>query len=348
MIKFDGVLEMAALISLVKGEDRYQNVRRALEMIREDVQVAGARRIVVKPNFTSATRSLAVTHVEAVRALLDFLVEMTAAPILIAEGSGMGASNTLAAFRSHGYLALKERYPVSFLDLNRDEAVVTQIFDAHFGPVPVRVSKTILEADYRISICPPKTHDAVILTASLKNLVMGSLLCTESGPRWHLERLGDRFVPQGLRAAPPFQALASRFSLKGDNDKLKVHQGFPAMNLSLYRLGRLLPPHLSVIDGFMAMEGEGPVEGRPLHLGVAITSTDFVAADALAANLMGFQTHQIGYLHYCHQRGLGEGDPERMEIQGERWRACVRRAQPHSTLQAQLRWQIPKVERYLE
>ncbi|MBI2909709.1 MAG: DUF362 domain-containing protein [Chloroflexi bacterium] len=354
-------------VAFVKGDDRYADITKALDLLGDHERITAARKIVVKPNLTRGSCPLSATHVDAVRAVLDYIQEFSSSPVTIAEGAGTGSPASFSAFRSLGYFSLRSKYDVRLVDLNADRWVETEILDAELKPTKVRVAKTIVESDYRISVTPPKTHDCVIVTASLKNLVMGSLVRRENAAvretlRWgiYLAGIARRKVRalrssttggSGLAQEPPPSRLREQilsFVAKASgNDKLRVHQGFPVMNLNLYRLARFVSPHLAVVDGFEAMEGAGPTEGTAVPLGVAIASADSVAADCLAALTMGFEREQIGYLSYCHRMGLGMGDVAAMDIIGDDWRGCVRRCEPHPQYQAQLNWRIPDVGRYL-
>lgn len=334
----------SARVSLIKGDDRYTNVSKALQLIQDDIRLDKVRRILIKPNLTSTTRQLAATHADAIRALLDFLRERTSAQVIIGESPGFG--NATDGFRNFGYLSLGEHYPVRFLDLNTDNSVKVQIFDHQLKPLWIRVAKTVVEADFRISICPPKTHDFVIITASLKNLVMGSIMRKENPLTRKIFAWGSKLKRSS--SVPISGQTASWVGSILGSDKIKVHQGYPAMNLSLYKLARFIPLHLSIIDGFEAMEGDGPVDGAKVDLRVVLASTDFVACDSVAAKLMGFDIDQVGYLAYCHQRGLGQGDLSRIDIIGDSLENCARAFKPHSTYQAQLQWHIDEVEKYLD
>ncbi len=85
-----------------------------------------------------------------------------------------------------------------------------------------------------------------------------------------------------------------------------------------------------------------------MDLRLAIASTDFLAADAVATTIMGFQFSEIGYLAHCHQGGLGEGDLERMEILGNvTLKESINPFKPHRNYRQQLAWKIPGVERFL-
>ncbi|MGM0400928.1 MAG: DUF362 domain-containing protein [Chloroflexota bacterium] len=293
-------------VALIKGDDRYANIRRALEAIEEDIDLAGKQRIVVKPNFVSIRRSLAATQPDAVRAVLDFLQEEGVGRVTLAEGPAMGSFQQ--GLKNHGYSRLLEEYDPEIVDLNKDESVEVGLYTRSMQPMRLPVARTIVESDYRISIGPPKTHDIAIVTLSLKNMAVGSLTGRKS----------------------------------------RVHQGHQGIHLNLYKLAYHVAPELSVIDGFRAMEGDGPVSGDPVEWRVAVASTDFVAADSLTAQLMGFDMEDVGYIYYCDLKGLGHGKRKAMEIVGNvTFEEVHREFKPHRSYERQLNWQIPNVEEYL-
>jgi uncharacterized protein (DUF362 family) len=132
------------------------------------------------------------------------------------------------------------------------------------------------------------------------------------------------------------------------SDKMKMHQSHPVINLNLALLAPLVAPHLAVIDGFEGMEGNGPSEGDPVPLRLALASVDALAADVVAAALMGFRANEIGYLHYCTQLQMGAGKLSDIEIVGNATLGqSARSFRPHDTYARQQRWQMPEVEQYL-
>jgi len=60
-----------AKVALVKNDDRKANIRRALELIADDITPHG-RQAVIKVNFVSAYKPLSATHPNAVRAVVEF------------------------------------------------------------------------------------------------------------------------------------------------------------------------------------------------------------------------------------------------------------------------------------
>jgi uncharacterized protein (DUF362 family) len=296
---------MQAKVALVRGDDRKKNVSEALNLIADQIDISKNEKILIKPNLVSARKQSSATHVDAVRAILEFLKQYTSKPITIGESATLGSTNK--AYSNYGYRPLVKEFGVKLINLDDGEYVEVRAYDRKFRPMSLHVSRTVLESDFRISVCLPKTHDTVIATLSLKNTVVGSL----------------------------------RY-------KMAIHQGYPAMNVNLYRMARSVAPHLSVIDGYTGMEGNGPVDGTTVDLRLAIASTDFLAADTVAARIMGFDVDQIGYLHYCKIKKLGTGNIDDMEIVGEKVHDCLPKPfKPHTGYERQRVWQIERVKRYL-
>ena len=128
-----------------------------------------------------------------------------------------------------------------------------------------------------------------------------------------------------------------------------MHQSFPVMNLNLFTLAPHFHPHLAVIDGYQAMEGNGPTRGEPVEWRIALASTDWLAADVTAARLMGFDLEEVGYLYYCAQAGYGATDPADIAVVGNaRPDRVARRFKRHASTQLQRRWESPAVSQRVE
>ncbi|MDH4135819.1 MAG: DUF362 domain-containing protein, partial [Anaerolineae bacterium] len=193
-------MQYKSKVALIKGDSRYSNITKALSLIKSDIRLDEVKDILIKVNFVSTTRQLASTHVESVRALLDFLRPRYDASITIAEGS---SSDTCAGYRHFGYLELADEHGVQLIDLNRDDWIWVQVHDRHLRPMELRAARSVVESDYRIAIGPPKTHDAVLVTLSLKNIVVGSMIRDVGRERSSslLHALGQ-LVPIGLKQSP--------------------------------------------------------------------------------------------------------------------------------------------------
>jgi len=121
----------------------------------------------------------------------------------------------------------------------------------------IAIDRTVLEADRIVNLPKLKTHVQVGFTATVKNL-FGCL----SGKRkvlWH------------------FTA--------GDKD----HR-FGKMLLELYRI---LNPVLHIVDGVVAMEGNGPVKGKARHLGLIAASSDGLSLDRVLCEIAGLSVYSV-------------------------------------------------------
>ena len=338
-------------MALAQGESRYGSVATALERIADQVRLSTVCRVLVKPNFVSVSHQLAATHVDAVRAVLGFVRARYAGSIVVAEGAAL--SPTWEGFHNFDYERLVEEYGVELVDLNADDAVPVQIYDRRLRPLTVYLARRVVEADYRISVAPPKTHDLVLVTLAIKNMVMGSLVNPQAGRRsggvpglaQRLAGLAPKWVWQSGLAEWGKGVILGR---PGGSSKMAMHQGVPVLNLNLARVAPHVWPHLAVIDGWEGMEGEGPGQGHAVPWRVALAGTDSLAVDALTAHLMGFDPALVGYLQYCRQLGLGVGDVGQIEVVGNVAPDDARRPfAPHPAYRRQLAWRLDGVDSYL-
>jgi uncharacterized protein (DUF362 family) len=303
-------------VALIKGESRADNVFKALKLIENDIKrsLAKKKRVVIKPNFVGVDRQLCATHVDGVEATLEFLKPIVKDEIIIAESPGWAPA--AEAFENYGYHRPEKKYNVRLLDLDEEPFTVGYVIDERFYPRPVRFSRLLLDPDtYVISSAVMKTHDRVVVTLSLKNIVVGAAL-KDSGFRWGPAGAGKK------------------------NDKWVIHGGpsNEGIHYNLFSLAQKLHPNLSIIDGFQGMEGNGPLGGTPVDHKVAVASTDWVAADRVALELMGFDFAKVGYLWFSAQAGLGQGDLTKIEVLGEKVADHIRKYRPHERVQDQYRW----------
>lgn len=300
-------------ISFIKSDDRRYNIERCLSLIKSEVisVLKDCQNVVIKPNCVVDNNKLAATSVEALDALLEFISPYVSSQILLAEGTGIG--DTMKAFTNYGYFSLQEKYDFAILDLNNDDFEMVNIIDRNNKNVPVQASKTILNSDCLISITPPKTHNEVVFSGGIKNVVVGSLL-----------------RPSGSLPA----RLASRLGLF-KNSKTAIHQGYHAINQNIFSLFNKIPLKLTIIDGFESMEGEGPIDGDLVPSHWAIASSDPIAADFLACQLMGIDIADIGYLALLEQ---AEEDKSDYFVTGDDWKKSVKKFKMHSNFDKMKEW----------
>lgn len=96
--------------------------------------------------------------------------------------------------------------------------------------------------------------------------------------------------------------LKNQFGITPVKYKAQYHEH---LNEAIYDLNRFKPPDLCLVDGIIAMEGEGPVAGIPKPTGLLIVGNDPVAADHACARIMGMSLRKIRHLKLAIKKGLG-------------------------------------------
>jgi len=77
---------------------------------------------------------------------------------------------------------------------------------------------------------------------------------------------------------------------------------------ALSEYARLARPHLTLVDGIVGMEGEGPTKGKRKPAGVLALGTDIYETDFACARFMGVDPMQVRHLAYAVERGHFSGD----------------------------------------
>ena len=142
------------------------------------------------------------------------------------------------------------------------------------------VANGVLDADGLVNLPKLKTHPLTRLTGAVKN------------------QFGC--VP-GLLKSRYHVTLADPFD-------------FAAM---LVDLNTLVRPRLCVMDGIMAMEGNGPRSGVLRHLGVLLFSADPVALDAVACRIINLDPEVMPTAQPGEKAGLGHYRADDIELAGE-------------------------------
>lgn len=308
------------MIATSSGLGRHKNIAEAVKKL--DARPKG--RLLLKPNLVAG--GLAATHADAIRAVLENL-DITC----IAEGSTL---DTEELYSMLGYRKLARDYGVELVDLNQTEEWNSRfrfrlIDGSEFW---VRVSDYARRYEI-VSLTLPKTHDHAIVTLTLKNLL--GLVHPDDRILVHGYTLT---VPKILKLAP-LKKVASRFSTlmpigrfysATEVERAKYVLGAKAVHKNIASLAKFIAPKLGIIDGFVGMQGDGPVSGEPLEWNVAIAGEP-IECDVYCAHKMGFDPAGIGYLHYLKAPSVDE-----IKVSGEGIPA--KEFKPHSKYELQLLW----------
>ena len=305
-------------VSLVQGENRQANVYQALMAVDDQVRpkLAAARRVLIKPNNVGVEEQLSATHADTLRAILEYLGPRFKGPVAIAEAS---ARDTWTGFRNFKYPEVVQEYKSmnpELVDLNQEGKFVLQpVLDRNFHLIPVRLAARVVEpGTFVISSAMLKSHNYVVATLSIKNMVIGSPLHSMS-----------------LTGPGAF------------NHKRLFHAGFHIMHYNMLRTAQRLQPNwgVAVIDGFEGMEGNGPRLGTPVPHRIAIASTDFLAADRVGLECMGVDPQHVGYLQYSAQMGLGNYDLAKIDLHGPAIASVKKKYKLHEWVDDELHWMEP-------
>lgn len=272
-------------VALVKGDDRKANIRKALELIADDIDLKG-RRPVIKVNFVCTYTPLSATHPDATRAIVEFLKDWGEKDIAVAEGATVGT--TSRGFREYRYHDLAKDYDLELIDLNEpDSWKVVYVIHPDMRPHPVRIAQPMVDPNnYIISVARPKTHLQVGVTLTAKNVIMGAIMASDKS-RMHPSEAGNM-----------------------------------VLDYNLFTVMQHLHIDLGVLDGFEAMEGNGPLKGEPVDHRLALAGTDYIAVDRVGTEIMGVDFDEIRYLNYLWDWGFGEGDLSKIEVIGETIKGC--------------------------
>ena len=198
-----------SVVSLVRGEDRRKNVYESLMAIDRELAPALKRKkyVLIKPNLTSNVKQLAATHADTLRGILDYLGPRFKGPVIIAEAS---SGNTVDGFENFKYRQLIAEYrslKVDLIDLNREGKYITSpLIDTNLQMFPVRLAARLMDPDaFIMSASIPKTHDCVVATMGVKNVVMGAPL---HSPVNGQDRWNDKMkLHTGIRQPPAGPSL---------------------------------------------------------------------------------------------------------------------------------------------
>ncbi len=141
------------------------------------------------------------------------------------------------------------------------------------------ISKPILTADFVINLPKFKTHIQTKITGAVKNM-FGILVGAEKA-RVHL--------------------AAGR------------SENFAEALVDIYQIR---PPDLTIMDAVVGMEGNGPSSGNLRSIGKVLASRNGVCLDGLVAAMMGLDPRAVDLLRIASDRGLGQIDPDQIEVRG--------------------------------
>lgn len=243
--------------------------------------IKSGEKVLIKINLLSGRppEKAVTTHPNLVEAVINLVKEAGGIPAIgDSPGERVTFTGLARAYRIAGFEEVSQRTGVPLLSFEDDVMEVDN--SKGYLYKKFTVTKRIKDFDVIISLPKLKTHPLTYITAAVKN--------------------NFGFIP-GLRK--------TEFHLKLPDREL-----FSQMLVDL--LGAI-KTNLVILDGIVAMEGNGPASGVPRKVGAILASRNPVALDFVACQLVGYKNLlDIPTNRVAVERGIFH--PEDMEILGER------------------------------
>lgn len=262
-------------VAILRAESYSHNLESilhaGLELFHLDLR---GKTVLFKPNLVDFISGNHInTHPFLVSAAVESFRRLGAKNVLVGEGPGHQRDTELVLLES-GFRQELRQQRVPFVDLNRDELVMTSLLAGYTGMKHLWLPRTVLEADFIVSMPKVKTHHWSGVTLSMKNMFG---------------------VVPGAKYGWPKNILHWR-----------------GIQESILDVCATVPVHFVIADAIVAMEGNGPLNGHPRPLSRIILADDLVAADATCARLMGLDPTRITHIRIGAQF-LGNASAERID-----------------------------------
>lgn len=214
--------------------------------------------VLLKPNFVgSDPLGIINTHPAVVGAARESFLRLGAQSVVVGDGPALERDTEaiLESMRLGNYV---ERLSETFTDLNIDEAYPVLLKSRASVLKELYLPRTVLQADFVVSMPKLKTHRWAGVTLSLKNMF--------------------GIVPGSCYGWP----------------KNILH--WAGITRALLDINSTVRPDCAIVDGIVGMEGNGPIQGTPKGCQVLVFGDDPVAVDATCARIMGLMPERIDHL----------------------------------------------------
>lgn len=295
--------DLAVSIVKIKNGKVRAAVEEAIDLLGGIKEITKNRqRIMLKPNLLS--ESPRFTTKPAVVYTLARLMKSAGKDVSIGEGSAAAWRYNVSFFRKIyytkkrdmldrmqqyvfdklGYTELAQKLDIPLVNLHSGEIALVQIPDG-LAYKEISLHKSLLDTDLLCSVPMMKTHSLAVVTLGMKNLI-------------------------GLYPGTVYGTVRSLVHTHA------ADHGSPGVVFETLDMVRANKLGLTVIDGSTAMEGNGPTEGRLVDMNIIIAGTNPLATDMVAANVMGFEPHEIPLFIWANKIGMKPESIPDIEIRG--------------------------------
>jgi uncharacterized protein (DUF362 family)/Pyruvate/2-oxoacid:ferredoxin oxidoreductase delta subunit len=256
-------------------------VKRGVELLGgAGAFVKKGEKILLKPNWIMAVppERCATTHPSVFSAVCEVFLA-AGADLCYGDSPGAGAAESAAleAATTTGTWEIADRIGIPLADFVNGQEVQTASF---FEPREFFIAKGALDCDGIISLPKLKTQGFLKLTGAVKNQ-FGCIVGRRKGA-YHAQ----------------------------------IHRPADFARM-LLDLNAHLKPRLYIMDGVMAMEGNGPMNGDPKKMNVILLSADPIALDATVCRLVDLRPEYSYTVALGMQAGLGTYLSEEIRLLGD-------------------------------
>lgn len=266
-------------------EEVYRKVLKIVQEVSDLENLVKNKKVLIKPNLlakASPERGI-TTHPSVVLAVCKIVRKFGAKKILIGDSPAQGINNpprTLnKIYEVTGMKYVAEKTGAELVSFEDYKDIKNEKLKIIKS---FKIARPVLESDLIINIPKLKTHTLVSYTGAIKNM-FGCIPGLEKS-KMHLRLKEDLYL-------------------------------FSQMLVDLFKI---ISPCISILDGILALEGDGPgPAGIPRKVNIIAGSCDSVALDAVASYIIGFSPFDILPTKIAHEEKLGKGELEQIEILGE-------------------------------
>lgn len=251
----------------------------ALEPIGGLAWIKPGMRIAVKANLMMHVKpeKAASVHPQVAVALCELLIERGASVVLGDSPGGPFAAAYLSSI--YATTGMRDVLPTG-ATLNDDVSVLEVTNPDAVAAKEFQVTNYLVKADAVIDLCKIKTHGLMAFTGACKNL---------------------------FGAVPGMRKSEYHY-------RYHTHELFANM---LVDICEWCKPRLSIADGVLAMEGNGPSGGNPRFMGAILAAFNPHALDLAAAHLMNLGVSDVPTLRAAQERGLIPEDVSELNLFGD-------------------------------
>jgi len=268
-------------VNITHGQGPFLNAKNALASL--DLTFLKNKSVLVKPNLGRKVQPGrgVNTHPEAIRGVLDVLKDSGCSKIAIGESPILGVK-VETVYKTFGVDQMAADYGCELIAMDNIPPVVKTIPGARVVE-STKICAPVLEYDYLLSLPVAKCHMHTGVSLSIKN--MKGCLWRKEKVRYHqLEYADGKTYPE------------------------------KTLDTAISDLATILLPDITVLDGYMGMEGLGPSGGDPVLGDFALASLDPLGADIAGCLMMGIDPADVVHLRLTAERMGFSLHPEDYDI----------------------------------